>query len=368
MRIAQHERHRHGLAERAPQSKKDAADHGRARVGQDNIPDDFPTRRAQCVRGFLQATWHGQEDFAHDRRDERNHHDRQHQSRGEHAQAERWPCEQRANEGPLSQLRIDPRIDVLGQHRHQHEQAPHAVDDRRDAGEKFDRGANRTTQPPRCDFGQEHCNAEADRHCDDHRDQCSDEGPVNRYQRAELPSHRIPFVRPQEADAELRECRAPTPQHRQRGPGERHQHEHASRRDEPAKAAIDDVIAMVFMFGNGQADGVQAQAPRNRRRAGRLRHEMIFLLHADDMWMYELFPLPSLCRRVHPDGGCGTHACIGLMRVGHVQILSGSKTRHAIAITKSARNRSTSSARVAHDVTRRIVECASSYRLQTWKP
>ena len=59
---------------------------------------------------------------------------------------------------------------MLGQHRHEYEQAPHAVDDGRDAGEQFDRGTDRRSQPGGRDFGQEQRDSETGRYRDDHRD------------------------------------------------------------------------------------------------------------------------------------------------------------------------------------------------------
>jgi hypothetical protein len=41
---------------------------------------------------------------------------------------------------------VEPRRDVFGHDRHQHEQAPHAVDDRGNAGQQFDGGADRAAQ------------------------------------------------------------------------------------------------------------------------------------------------------------------------------------------------------------------------------
>ena len=145
-------------------------------------------RGAERVGRFLQPRRHGQEHLAHHRGDERNDHDRQHDAGGQHADAERRPGEQRRRcMRPASpRCAIEPRIDVLGHERHEDEQAPHAVDDRRDAGQQFDRRGDRPAQPARRDFGQEQRDAETDRHRDEHRDQRGDQRAVDRHQRAEL--------------------------------------------------------------------------------------------------------------------------------------------------------------------------------------
>ena len=82
----------------------------------------------------------------------------------QHADAERRAVEQRAEDRQRADVFVEPRIHVFGEHRHEHEQAPHAVDDRRDAGEQFDRRADRAAQPLRRHLGEEHRDAEADRH------------------------------------------------------------------------------------------------------------------------------------------------------------------------------------------------------------
>ena len=97
------------------------------------------------------------------------------------------------------------RLEGVGQERPQHEEAPHAVDDRRNAGEQLDGDGDRPAQPLRAELGQEDRNAEADRNRDQHGDERRDQGAVDGTERAE---HRLrlrgrrPALRPEELEAE----------------------------------------------------------------------------------------------------------------------------------------------------------------------
>ena len=61
----------------------------------------------------------------------------------------------------VSQMRARRRgahqrhLDVVGEQRREHEQAPHAVDDRGDAGQQLDRRADRPAQERRAELDQE---------------------------------------------------------------------------------------------------------------------------------------------------------------------------------------------------------------------
>ena len=49
VRVADHEGHRHGLAERAAEAEHDAADHADPRVGDHHLADHLPGRAAEAV-------------------------------------------------------------------------------------------------------------------------------------------------------------------------------------------------------------------------------------------------------------------------------------------------------------------------------
>ena len=192
MRVADHEGDRHRLAERAAETQHDAADDADPGIGQHDLPDDLGRRRAERIGALLQHRRHGLEHVAHDRGDERQHHDRQDEAGGQHADAERRPGEQQADAGNVAERVDQRRLDVLLQKRRQHEQAPDAVDDARDRGQQLDHRAERPLQPDRAQFGDEQRDAERDRDADQHRDRRGDQRAVDRRQRAELLGDRVP--------------------------------------------------------------------------------------------------------------------------------------------------------------------------------
>ena len=83
--------------------------------------------------------------------------------------------------------------------------SPHAVDDRRDRREQLDGRAERPLEPGRRELGEEKGDAEAHRHADQHGDERGHDRAEDRDQRAELLGDRVPFRRPEEARAVLRE-------------------------------------------------------------------------------------------------------------------------------------------------------------------
>ena len=135
---------------------------------------------------------------------------------------------------PLEQ-RLQRLLDEARQDRAEHEQAPHAVDDRGHRREQLDRGAERALEPDRRQLGQEQRDAEAHRHGDDQRDQrghqravdhhqaavtCPAPGPTRCVQRKPRPNSRIAGAAPmtqrdedageqRRASARRRRARAP---------------------------------------------------------------------------------------------------------------------------------------------------------------
>ena len=71
-----------------------------------------------------------------------NHHDREDHAGGQHADADGRPGEQGTHEGKAAEGVDQDRLDVGLEQGSEDEQAPHAVDDRRDGGEELD-GARR---------------------------------------------------------------------------------------------------------------------------------------------------------------------------------------------------------------------------------
>ena len=147
VRVADDERHRHRLAERAAEAEHDAADHADLGVRQHDVPDDFPGRRADAVRRFLEHRRHDLEHVAHHRGDERNHHDRQDDARPTACRCRSArPGTAGRGAGTSPERLRQQRLDVVAEERREHEQAPHAVDDRRNRRQQLDRGAERPLQ------------------------------------------------------------------------------------------------------------------------------------------------------------------------------------------------------------------------------
>src|SRR5690606_13909356 len=88
-RVAYDKRDRHGFTQRAAQSEHDAANDTAFRIRQDNFPNHFPRSAAQSVGRLFKHRRHKLEDVPHYRRNERDNHDRQYQSRREYADTER---------------------------------------------------------------------------------------------------------------------------------------------------------------------------------------------------------------------------------------------------------------------------------------
>jgi len=183
--------------------------------------------------------------------------------------AQRRALEHRADDRPFAQGFVEERGDVLGHHRHQHEQAPHAVDDRGDAGQQFDGGTDRATQPARRDFGEEEGDAEADRHGDDHRDERGDQGAVDRGEGAELVFDRIPVGGEEEAQALHLQGMAAAPQHGQRGAGQGDQDEDDGADQHPSEQFV---VAGITRIARGRGcyrlgDGIHGDG-RARKGGG----------------------------------------------------------------------------------------------------
>ncbi len=173
-----------------------------AGVGDDDVADHLPGGHAHARRRFAQHHRHGQEHVAGDRGDEGQHHDRQHDAGGQHADAIGRAAEQQADPRQPAQRADQQRLHMGLQERRQHEEAPEPVDDAGNAGQKLDGDAEGAAQAFGADLGEEHRDAQADRHADHHGDGRGDEGAVDRRQRAEDVLGRAPALGPQEGRAE----------------------------------------------------------------------------------------------------------------------------------------------------------------------
>ena len=236
--VADHEGHRHGLAERAAEAEHDPAHDRRAGVGDDDAAHHLPGGAADAVGGFLVHRRHGQEHVAHGRGDEGDDHDREHDRRGQDAGAERRALEQHADQRHVAERVGQHRLHVLGHERHDDEEAPHAVDDRRHRRQQLDRGADRPAQPVRRHLGQVERNPEGQRHRHDQGDDGGDDGAEHRHPGAEDVLHRIPVGIDQEEEAEGAEARQPADEQRDDDGAEQHQHEQPGGKRETPEDAV----------------------------------------------------------------------------------------------------------------------------------
>ncbi len=123
-------------------------------------------------------------------------------SRRQRADTVRRPGKDRRQHGNIAEDRNDGRFDIALYEGSEDEQAPDAVDDRGDAGQKLDRDADRTPQHGRADFGQEDGDAETDRHSNRHGDHRSRQGPDDRRACAEFFGDGIPYLAGKKAEPE----------------------------------------------------------------------------------------------------------------------------------------------------------------------
>ena len=171
------------------------------------------------------------------------------------------------------QVAEDPRqrrLDVVAENRREHEQAPHAVDDRRNRRQQLDRGAERPLEDDRAHLGEEQRDAEAHRHADGERDRRGHQRAVDRRQRAEVHRHRIPGVGDEKAESELLECRDRSPRQRADDPDQREQDDE---REEHRRALEQQVLPRRGPPSAGQADRAPAGRARQSRRASLAERE-----------------------------------------------------------------------------------------------
>ncbi len=106
---------------------------------------------------------------------------------GEDAGAERGAREQApAIPAHCPSVSMPGRLDIRPHDGHQHEEAPHAVDDGRHGGQKFDRRAHRPAHPGGRQFGQEEGDPEGERHRHDERQDGGNDRAIDRDRGAEV--------------------------------------------------------------------------------------------------------------------------------------------------------------------------------------
>ena len=121
------------------------------------------------------------------------------------------------------------------------EEAPHAVDDRGNRGEQLDRGADRTAQPDRREFGEVERDAEGHRHGEDQRQDGGDDGAVDRHRGAEHFLDGVPGGGNQEQRAELAECGEPAQEQHDDDGAEQNQDECAGEACDAGEDGVTDM-------------------------------------------------------------------------------------------------------------------------------
>ena len=144
-RVADHERHRDRLAERAAESSTTAAPTPDAVLGRTMPADHLPAGRAERLGAVLELARDGQEQVAAERGDDRQDHHGQHEPGGEDADPGRRGG---PNSGMKPSALCKPGSRLVDE-RDEHDQAPEAVDDARDGREHLDQRADHRAHPRR---------------------------------------------------------------------------------------------------------------------------------------------------------------------------------------------------------------------------
>src|SRR6218665_43999 len=223
--IADHEGPRHGFTERAAQSQHDPADDPLLGVGQHHAAPHRPGGAAQAVGGLAQDGRDDLEHIAHHGGDERQHHECEHDAGRQDAETIGAAAKQKTDQRHGSEQLLHRHLEVVGKQRGKHEQAEHAVDDRRHRRQQFHGRAQRALQPYRAGFGQEQGDAEGQRHGDQQRNAGTDHGADDGDRGTEFFIEEDPFPAPPKLDAELVKRRPSVDEERDDDAQQRRQHQ-----------------------------------------------------------------------------------------------------------------------------------------------
>ena len=186
--------------------------------------------------------------------------------------------------------RADVVVDaaLLGQPRPEHQDAPQAVDHRRDGGQQVDEVRDRDPPPLRRQFGDEQGQAEADRDGDHQGDDRHDQRPVDERLGPEVAGGRIPPSRGDEAEALVAEGR-----HGLLGGGEEDEAEHDE--DEEPGGQADPAERLVGQAGPAVERPFRGTPPgKDLRRSRRARR-------GDQAGMTSLSTCATACRLMASD-------------------------------------------------------------------
>ena len=108
-----------------------------------------------------------------------------------------------AEERDETERAVQPRLDVIGEERAEHEDAPQPEHDARDRGEQLDERPDDAAHATRSQLAEVEADRDGERGRDDERDERGDRRPVDERQRAEDVLDRIPGPPGDEAEAEV---------------------------------------------------------------------------------------------------------------------------------------------------------------------
>ena len=162
--------------------------------------DRLPARGAQRVSGFALRGGHGLQDLPCDRGGERDDHDGEDQPGREHAHAQGRSGEEGKPPRPRRRQHFQ-----LSDDGNEDEDAPEAIDDRRNRGQQLGQKRERRAERARRELREKDRDPERDGRREEHRQEGRVQRAPDERQRAELPRDRVPGLPGPEPKAELRD-------------------------------------------------------------------------------------------------------------------------------------------------------------------
>src|SRR5437667_135450 len=161
-RVTDHHRHRHRFAQRTAEPEYHRTEQTFPRVTEHCDACHFPTGRAQSVRGFALQIRNAPQDFARDRGNDGQNHNRNNDSTSQHARA----VNRAAEKWSPTQYPLQKRKRIIAQPRNHDENSPQPENYAGDRGQHFDKRHNRLPHPERREFRQINRRRDAQRHRD----------------------------------------------------------------------------------------------------------------------------------------------------------------------------------------------------------
>ncbi len=147
-RISDDHRDRHRFTKRASKAKNDCAKQPFPGITQNGNSCCLPARRSETVGSFALQVRNASQNFARNRRDNWQNHDRDDDATREHARA----VDRAGKEGGPSENALEPWKWIITQPGDHDENAPEPQDHARNRGQHFDQGHQRLPNPQRSKF------------------------------------------------------------------------------------------------------------------------------------------------------------------------------------------------------------------------